>query len=216
LTGQVPSGRAQRRTGDPRTTAVVCVECQRGVLGHDSVLPGLRTDAERILPHIERLVQAARRAGVQVVHATFEGHLGAADPGRAPLWRAMGPRTADWAPGHPATEVLPELLSPDDLVLPRHHGLAPAWGTELLPVLRTLGTRTIVLAGVSLNLALPLTAGEAAHGGFGVVVPRDAVAGTPAEYGELVLTHTMAMLGVVTTVDDLVADWDHALGESVK
>jgi nicotinamidase-related amidase len=196
------------RTGDPSTTAVVCVECQQGVLGEDSVLPALRDDARRVLPGIERLVRAARGLGVRVVHATFEGGLGAGEPGPAPLWRTLGARTAGWAPGLPATTVLPELYSPDDLVLPRHHGLSPAWGTELLPVLRAHGVRTIVLAGVSLNVALPLTAGEAAHWGFGVVVPRDAVMGTPAEYGELVLAHTMAMLGRITTVDDLVADWE--------
>nr|WP_232292104.1 isochorismatase family protein [Frankia sp. QA3] len=64
--------------------------------------------------------------------------------------------------------------------MPRRHGLSPTWRTELLPVLRCRGVRTIVLAGVSVNVALLLAAGETVQEGFGVVVPRDAVAGTPA------------------------------------
>jgi nicotinamidase-related amidase len=192
---------------DPMSTAVVCIECQQGVLGEDSVLPPLRDAAGPLVAGIERLVRAARRAGVPVVHATFEGSRGATEHGSAPLWRRLGPMTSTWAHGHPATHVLPSLYSPEDVVSPRHHGLCPATGTELLPLLRGWGRRTIVLAGVSLNVALPLTAGEAVHAGFSVVVPRDAVAGTPVEYGEQVLRNTMAMLATITTVDELATAW---------
>ena len=192
---------------DPRTTAVVCVECQAGVLGENSVLPALAADARAVLPGIEKLVRSARTAGATVVHATFEGRLGAVNPGTAPLWRSIARPTAEWAPGHPATQVLPELYAEEDLVLPRHHGLSPTWGTELLPVLRARGLRTLVLAGVSLNVAIVLSAGEAAHEGFEVVVARDAVTATPAEYGEQMLRHTFRMLGRVLTVDELGAAW---------
>jgi nicotinamidase-related amidase len=94
-----------------------------------------------------------------------------------------------------------------DLVLPRHHGLNPAKGTELLPVLQGRGINTIVLTGVSVNLALPLIAGEATEEGFHVVVPRDAVAGTPKEYADLALKHTLGMLATLTMVDSLTAHW---------
>jgi nicotinamidase-related amidase len=141
------------------------------------------------------------------VHATYEGALGGNHIGTARIWRALGPATAGWAPGTVATQVIPELLAPGDLVLPRHHGLFPTLDSELLPVLKGLGVRTVVLAGVSLNLALPLTAGHTTQAGFRLVVPRDAVGGTPAEYGEQVLANTIAVLGRITTVDDLIAEW---------
>ena len=183
------------------------MECQAGVLGENSVLPALAADARAVLPGIEKLVRSARSAGATVVHATFEGRLGAVDPGTAPLWRSIAAPTEEWAPGHPATQVLPELYADEDLVLPRHHGLSPTWGTELLPVLRARGLRTLVFAGVSLNVALVLSAGEAAHEGFEVVVVRDAVTATPAEYGEQMLRYTFRMLGRVLTVDELAAGW---------
>jgi len=201
---------------DPATTAVVCIECQQGVLGEGSVLPSLRADAQRMLSSLERLLDSARQAGLPVVHATYGGPLGGTRHDTAPLWRALWPRTADWGPGHPGVEVLPELLDPRDLVLPRHHGLFPARGTELLAILRGRGVHTLVLTGVSLNVALPMTAGEAVHCGFSVVVPRDAVIGTPAEYGEQMLAHTISMLATVCTVDDLVDDWKAAPGGSIN
>jgi nicotinamidase-related amidase len=201
-----PGGRAASVL-DPATTAVIAVECQRGVLGDMSMLPDLARDARDVLPAIGRLLDAARAAGVTVAHATFEGPLGAVSRGTAPLWRALAGATEDWEAGHPGTEVLPELLGEVDLVLPRHHGLSPTWKTELLPVLRNRGVRTLVLAGVSLNVALLLTAAEAEAEGFVIVVPRDAVAGTPREYGEMILDNTMSMLAWITTVAAVEECW---------
>jgi nicotinamidase-related amidase len=193
---------------DPSTVAVVCVECQNGVLGPDSVLPALAADSRDLVTTLRRLLDAARHAGAHVVHATYEGLLGGSNTGTARIWRALGPATAGWAPGVPETQVVAELLGDGDLVIPRHHGLFPTAGTELLPVLGNLGVKTVILAGVSLNLALPHTAGDITQAGFHLVVPRDVVGGTPADYGEAVLTHTMARLGKITNADDLIAEWD--------
>lgn len=192
---------------DPSATAVVCVECQNGVLGPEAVLPGLAADLQDLVPSVARLLTAARVAGALVVHATFEGMLGGTEYGTAPLWRAIGPRSADWAAGHPAVQVVAELADPTDLIIARHHGLTPTWHTELLPVLRGRGVDTVILAGVSLNVAIPLTAGDATHEGFRVIVPSDAVAGTPVEYGRQVLRNTIAMLARVVTVDEITAAW---------
>jgi nicotinamidase-related amidase len=189
------------------TTAVVCVECQNGVLGAESVLPALAADSGDLVENLSRLLHAARSRGTRVVHATYEGMLGGNPTGTARLWRALAPATADWAPGTTATHVVEALLAPDDLVLPRHHGLFPTLDSELLPVLRGLGIQTIVLTGVSLNLAITHTAGHVTQAGFELVVPRDAVGGTPSGYAEQVLSNTIAVLGRITTVDDLIAEW---------
>lgn len=194
-------------TWDPGTTAVLCIECQNGVLGADSVLPALAADSAELVGSLSRLLTAARDFGARVVHATYEGNLGGKPTGTARLWRALAPATADWSPGSPATKVLPELLSSTDLVLPRHHGLFPTLDSELLPVLRGLGVTTIVLTGVSLNLAVTHTAGHVTQTGFELVVPRDAVGGTPASYANAVLDNTIAVLGRLVTVDQLIDEW---------
>lgn len=192
---------------NPSTIAVVCVECQVGVLGAGSVLPQLASDSYELIANLRRLLLIARRSGVRVVHATYEGSLGGSQSGTARIWRRLGPATVEWAPGTGPTQVLPELLASTDLVVPRHHGLFPTLGSELLPVLRNLGVHIVVLTGVSLNLALPHTAGDTTQAGFYLLVPRDAVAGTPAAYAEQVLANTMALLGRITTVDELIAEW---------
>ncbi|CAN5806859.1 cysteine hydrolase [soil metagenome] len=194
-------------TDDPATVAVICVECQNGVLGPDAVLPALAADSGQLITTLRRLLDAARVAGIRVVHATYEGGLGGRPTGTARLWRTLGPATSHWRPGEHATQVIPELLAPTDLVLPRHHGLFPTMDSELLAVIAGLGVQTVVLVGVSLNLALPYTAGHVTQAGFTLVVPRDAVAGTPASYARQVIDNTIAVLGRVTTTDELIAQW---------
>lgn len=211
-----PPPRPPRTELDPARTAVVAIECQNGVLGSDSILPALAAELGDMVSRLAVLLDAARAAGVPVVHATFEGLLPGASPGPAPLWRVLAKAGADWRPGHPATRVVDALLDPDDLVLPRRHGLSPARDTGLVAALRGLGARTVVLTGVSTNLALPLTAGDLTESGVAVVLPRDAVGGTPASYAAQVVDQTLSALAEITTVDAVLNVWSGVVGESVK
>lgn len=195
------------RAWSPATTAILCVECQNGVLGPQSVLPALASDSAELVANVRGLLDAARLFGARVVHATYEGNLGGRPTGTARLWRVLGPATEHWAPGSAETAVVAELLDPRDLVLPRHHGLFPTLDSELLPVLKGLGVETVVLVGVSLNLAITHTAGHLTQAGFDLVVPRDGVGGTPADYAEQVLSNTISVLGRLSTVDQLIEEW---------
>jgi hypothetical protein len=40
-----------------------------------------------------------------------------------------------------------------------------------------------------------------------VVLPRDAVAGVPAEYGTAMIENSLSLLATATTADDLLAAW---------
>jgi nicotinamidase-related amidase len=87
--------------------------------------------------------------------------------------------------GSPAAEIIPEVgQEPSDIVLPRLHGLNPMAGTELDPVLRNMGVSTVVIVGVSVNIAVSNLAFDAVNNGYQVVIPRDAVAGVPADYDD--------------------------------
>ncbi len=195
---------------EPTTTAVVTSECQIGVLGPASALPELAEAARpSAIPNGARLVHGARAAGVQVVHAVFwrrPDNRGGNTNGR--LFAVMNRTSPPMEPGSEAAEPLPEFgHSPDDLVVGRYHGLDPIGGTDLDPILRNLGVRTVVVVGVSVNVALlGLTIGLVNHG-YQVVVPRDAVAGVPAEYAESLLDNTYKLIANVVRTDDVLAVW---------
>ncbi|MGA5704110.1 isochorismatase family protein [Peterkaempfera bronchialis] len=197
---------------DPARTALVIIECQNGVVGPDSRMPDLVAAAKPVLPEIGRLARAARAAGAQVVHLTYVPALDNRSSNRnTPLLRAIADSQADWTADHPAVQVVEEIgVGEGDLVLPRHTGVSPTHGTELASLLRNAGVTTVVLAGVSLNVALPVTSAELADEGFRIVIAREAVAGTPVEHGESILRHTLRMLATLTTTDALITALDRS------
>ncbi|OBG58454.1 MULTISPECIES: cysteine hydrolase [unclassified Mycobacterium] len=193
----------------PARTAIVTQECQGAVIGPDAGLAMLAQEARRVaLPNIVRLLPAARAAGVRVVHCLVQRRPDGLGSNHNAKIFAMGHGQVDIAPGTPGAAVLPELgPEPSDLVLSRWHGVGPMGGTDLDAILRNLGVSTIVVVGVSLNIAIPNVVMDAVNAAYRVIVPRDAVAGIPTEYGEAIIANTLSLLATITTTDELLSVW---------
>jgi nicotinamidase-related amidase len=192
----------------PGRTALVTQECQGGVVGPQARLADLSEAARKeAIPNIARLVPAARSAGVRVVHCLAHRRpdgLGANSNAR--LFRAT--TGVDLDPDSPGGQVIPELgPEPGDLLLGRLHGIGPMWGTDLDIILRNLGVATVVVVGVSVNVAIPNLVMDAVNAGYQVVVPRDAVAGVPQEYCDAVIDNTLALLSTITSTGELLRTW---------
>src|SRR5207244_7766578 len=186
----------------------------RGVIGDQSVLPELARAATAMVPNVARIAAAARRVGAAVVHTTAVRRAdGRGSNVNARLFMATRRSPRPMLPGSPAAEVVPEIgVAETDIVLPRMHGVSPMHGTELDAVLRNLGVRTIVAAGVSVNIALTNLVFDAVNAAYQVVVPRDAVAGLPPAYVDAVFDHTLGLLATITTTVDVIRAWRSASG----
>jgi nicotinamidase-related amidase len=193
----------------PAHTAIVTQECQGAVIGPNAGLAALAEEGRRVaLPNITRLLPTARAAGVRVVHCVVQRRPDGLGSNHNAKIFAIGRGEVNILPGTPGAAVLPELgPEPTDLVLSRWHGVGPMGGTDLDAVLRNLGVSTIVVVGVSLNIAIPNVVMDAVNAAYRVVIPRDAVAGIPTEYGEAVLANTLSLLATITTTDDLLQTW---------
>jgi nicotinamidase-related amidase len=190
--------------------AVVTSECQNGVIGSQSVLPELAAAAaSTVIPNGGRLCAAARSAGVPVVHCVAGRRPDDRGSNRnARLFGAMLKSPVRLDLGTPAADVIPEFdVQPSDLVLSRIHGLSPMAGTDLDPVLRNLAVTTIVVVGVSVNVAITNLVMDAVNRGYQVVLPRDAICGVPTSYADAVIDNTLALLATVTSTDDVITGW---------
>jgi nicotinamidase-related amidase len=183
------------------------------VLGAHTALPQLAEAARReAIPNLARLLPFARAAGVQVVHCVVQfrpDRRGANHNAR--LFAAVGARreaSIDLKTASRGAELLPELAQdPSDVVLSRIHGIGPMGGTDLDAVLRNLGVKTIVATGVSVNVAITNLVMDAINASYNVVLPRDAIAGVPKEYADLLIDNTLRLLATITTTDELIGVW---------
>jgi nicotinamidase-related amidase len=199
---------------EPSRCAVVTSELQNGVVGESALFPELATAARRRLSAMANVVDAARAAGVPVLHATVHRRAdarGANTNARlfgAALKAARNEDYEDLLPGSQAAAVVDQIgLADTDIVLPRYHGLGPMYDSGLAAVLRNLGVRTVIPVGVSVNVAITNLVMDAVNAGFDVVLPRDAVAGVPKDYTEAVIDNTLALLAVVTSSSEFAKLW---------
>ncbi|MEU2674695.1 cysteine hydrolase [Streptomyces sp. NPDC007164] len=196
---------------DPATTVLLTVECQQGVVGPGSALPELAGEARSsgALHRVARLVAAAHEAGVQVLHAVAERRPdGRGANSNARLFRAAGRLPVQQHCGTTAVRIAaPIEVADEDLVVRRLHGLSPIAGTDVDALLRNLGCRTLVVTGVSANVAVPNAVFDAVNLGYTAVVPSDAIAGVPADYTPAMIRNTLALVATVTTTDEVLGCW---------
>jgi biuret amidohydrolase len=191
-------------------TALVLQEVQNGVIGPLSPFPALADAAASVgvVHNAARLAAAARAAGIPVIHATAENLPDGFGANRnARLFAAARKAGAANRQGTPSVRPVDEVFAPGDLVLPRYHGLSPMADGQLDALLRNSGITSIVVAGVSLNVAVTNLVFDAVNRSYRVIVPTDAVAGTPVEYGEQVLRNCLSLIAAMTVTDDIVTMW---------
>ena len=199
-----------RELARPSITAVVLQEIQNRVVGIEAARRELADAAASVgvIPNASRLAAAARAVGIPVIHATAETlPRGFGANHNARLFAGARKFDAGHAPGTSPVFPVAEVHADGDLILPRYHGLSPMTGTQLDTLLRNAGVTTVIIAGVSLNVAIPNTVFDAVNRSYQVVLPSDAVAGTPVEYGEQVLRYSLGFVATIATTDDLIATW---------
>jgi nicotinamidase-related amidase len=193
----------------PATTALVTSECQNGVVGPDAIFPELAAAAGPAVGAVELLVRVAHMARVQVVHClALRRDDGRGANTNARLFTAAARAGVALSPGSRDAELVDSIpITFEDIVLTRLHGLNPMAGTDLDPLLRNLGITTLVVTGVSVNVAITNLVMDAVNHGYQVVIPRDAVAGTPVAYADSVIDNTLSLLATVTTSAQIIDVW---------
>ena len=195
---------------EPARTAVLIMECQEAIVGGAGRLSAL---AEAVQQHgtidrIANLVAAARAKNIPIFYLTVARR---ADSGGAKancLLLALGRKGTPLLPGSPQQAVVAKLEPREgDYVVNRFHGVTPFHATELDQLLRNLGITTVVATGVSVNIGVTGMTIEAVNAGYQVVIPRDAVTGTPESHVESMIEHTLRLLATISTVDELIAAW---------
>lgn len=152
---------------NPRTTALILIDVQKGVLS----MPLAPYGAAQIVQNAARLGLHFDEVGalVALVHVAFSGdaadRLSQAVDAPAP----QGALPADWA------DFAPEIGALRAGVVIKKRQWGAFYGTELDLQLRRRGINTIVLAGVATNFGVESTAREAWQHNYAVIVAEDAV-----------------------------------------
>lgn len=189
--------------------ALIVNECQLGVVDAAySGFPGLANQvAERgILDRIATLAAAFRARGLPVFHAPVVHRHDLADIKPNSLINSLTLKGGKLKKGSPEAAFVPQLEPhPEDIVIDRPAGLIAFNGTNLDVTLRRMNIETVVLTGVSTNLAMPGNAFAAVDLGYHVVIPEDCTAGADPETHKVIVREQLRMLARITSAEAVIA-----------
>jgi nicotinamidase-related amidase len=173
---------------NPKTTALVLIDLQRGVLAmHVAPHP-----AQELYARSMRFAERCRTHGSLVVRVRVSFSATLADALKAPV--DQPPNYAGLPTGW---DEFPEPLPPADLAITKHQWGA-FYGTDLDLQLRRRGIRTIILGGIATNIGVESTARTAYEHGYELVIPEDLCSGASAEMHAFAFTHILPRLARVT------------------
>jgi nicotinamidase-related amidase len=196
---------------DADRAALCLVEMQNDIVHESNVdkrgvggVLAAQVQKRGVIPRLQGLVAACRTRGVPIVYVNFCGKPGFPRPNTL-LHRRTGrqPTLIEGTWGVQIHEAL--AARPEDFVLERTVGVDGSYGTQLYPVLRMLGRSTMVMTGVSTNIAIESIVRASVNRGFDMVVVEDCCASYPDEWHEFSIRNIMPLLATVTTAEAVVA-----------
>jgi nicotinamidase-related amidase len=181
---------------DPRTTALVLIDLQKGILGR-ALMP---VTSQELLERGRTLAERFRavKATVVLVNVAFS-------PDGADMLRQAVDQAQPLPPGgFPAgwNEFPPSLMQSGDLQITKRQWGA-FHGTELDLQLRRRGVRTIVLGGVATQIGVESTARQAYEHGYELLIVKDATTSSDAEGHEMSMKHIMPRIGRIVQSSDI-------------
>ena len=187
-------------TIEPARTALLPLDLQ-----HDNIAatPGIKD--RQVLEKIARLLEAARRRQLRVIHITASVRRDYLDmPKASALWLKLR-ESKTLIAGTPGAEIHPLAAPrPDELVINKTC-VDPFLTTNLGQALVNFDVNTLVLVGLWTNYVVEATARHAADVGYRVIVVRDCCASNNDENHEFAMTRILPTIATVADLGDVLA-----------
>ena len=182
---------------DPRRTAIVVIDLQKGILG----TPGTPISTPVVIANSSRLLTEGRRVGAQPVLVHVGGSADGADrlhPASDQPMRTTAQPSPDWS------DFIPELdQQPGDImILKRQWGAF--YGTDLDLQLRRRGLTTMILCGIATEFGVESTARDAYEYGYELIFAVDAITGRHSESHANSVERIFPRMGRVRSTEEII------------
>jgi nicotinamidase-related amidase len=163
-----------------------------------------RPERASVVRNSRRLIDHCRSVGTPLIFVTTHRRRDQRDAPRT-IADVPGGSGDPMLAGTPATEVVDELRPREEdyiLVKPRFSAF---YGTDLDSILRTLGTETVLVGGISTQRSVEGTARDAKNRDLQCVVVSDCCTAGEQEVHEMTIKHVLPLLVRVRTTDEVIA-----------
>ena len=197
-------------SADPRRAALVLVDLQAHVIFDKQYVKGV----PEALARLRRTIDAARAAGVKIVHVRVVER----PDWDSPVWTSRHV-TKPWRvgarlDGTPGAEFHPNFQpGPGEKVIVKKRYSA-FFNTDLEEYLRASGLDTVFLAGIATNVCVEATATDAFQRELWTIVIGDGSASRTPEEQDRALKDVQRNWGAVVSADEVTAIWQRIASRS--
>jgi nicotinamidase-related amidase len=186
---------------DPAKTALVLIEYQNEFTSEGGVLHGAVSavmDKTGMLPKTVALVEAARAAGVTIMHAPITFAPGYGELTRHPYGILKGVVDGNaFVKGSWGAAIVDDLAPAEgDIVIEGKRGLDTFASTNLDFILRSKGIETVIIGGFLTNCCVESTMRSAYENGYRVITLTDCTAATSAEEHDNAIAYDFPMFSL--------------------
>jgi nicotinamidase-related amidase len=192
---------------DPRRTALIIQDLQNDVIIEggafaDSGAPA-HAQSQNVVENVKTLAQAARDAGVPVIHVHYIVEPGAKGLKlNAPLFQGVKEADALVRGTWGAAPVVGLEPQEGDLVVEKTR-MNGFYNTILDNLLRGFGTETLVITGAWTNMSIEHTARHGADAGYEIVVVSDGTSTVSDEWQNAGLNYALTNVGRTATAQEV-------------
>lgn len=199
---------------DPAVTALLIIDLQVDFLSEDGYFARKGYDPaplRAIIPNVNALIAAARRAGCTIIHTRQGYRADRADMTPYEVWRRKRAGIDDTQVllrSSPGYEIVPEIdVRPEDIIVDKTANGAFTY-TDLEHVLRARGITHLLFTGCTTDVCVHTTLREAQDRNFQNLLIEDACASGDA-YAHAAAVHMVTVedgiFGVVAKTEDVIA-----------
>jgi ureidoacrylate peracid hydrolase len=197
---------------DPATTAIVLIEYQNEFTSEGGALHGAVQEVMEktgMLAHTAEIVDAARAAGVTIMHAPITFAAGYNELSSHPYGILKGVVDGSaFVKDSWGAAIIDELApQPGDIVIEGKRGLDTFASTNLDFILRSKGIKTIVLGGFLTNCCVESTMRSGYENGYQVITLTDCTAATSVPEHENAISYDYPMFSKPMTAAEVIAEF---------
>ena len=189
---------------EPRKTALIVIDMINAIAKGQGPPYNVPANRQSVIDCFQRLIAHCRQVGTPIIYCTNERRPDGLDAPRTISDVSGGAGGNPMAPGSTAAQVIDELAPRDGDFLQVKTRFSAFYGTNVEGILRSLGTETILVGGISTQRSVEGTARDAKNRDMQCIVVSDCCTAGEQAMHQVTIDHVLPLLVRVRTTDEVI------------
>lgn len=190
---------------EPKKTALIVIDMINAITKGQGPPYTIPPNRQGVIDQFQRLIAHCRSVGTPIIYCTNERRPDGVDAPKTNTDVGGGSGGNPMAPGSVATQVIDELKPEPEDFLQVKTRFSAFYGTNVESILRSLGTETILVGGISTQRSVEGTARDAKNRDLQCVVVSDCCTAGEQDVHDMTINHVLPLLVQVRNTDEVIA-----------